>query len=270
MSAVSKRNLRFCCEDLTRIPPAAPEAAGSLLSLFEVLSKQQRQLTQMEKSLTSLGLEVMKNTEKIDNVGSNMGSNMGSSKGSNVVASNGSSYAGALHTQPGPSNQILPRNAAVRSKVMPSEASNSVPQVNLPVWNPTLQHDTDDNTSFQTVHGNGKRPLKGLRKQPKKGTAETAEALASGPESFHIQLTNVSPKITKDRIAEYIKEKDDSVVIDEIQDTSSEGWETKRFLLSMNTEFFDVLMNDQFWPKGIYYKQWFKIKPKVRSQPGLL
>jgi phage anti-repressor protein len=107
------------------------------------------------------------------------------------------------------------------------------------------------------------------RSSVKSGAAEKTDALCSGPEKFHVQLTNVSPKITEDRIKDYILEQNAEVEPVEIKETTTEGWETKRFLITFDMASFDTIMDDKFWPKGIYYKQWF-VRNFRKQQPGVM
>lgn len=258
-SGSPKKVSRFCCEDIARLPPVAPEATGSLVTLYEILAKQQRQLIEMETNLVSLRSDVLKNTEKL---------------------TVGSTYADVVRLNESPASSCIPNDTnATTTRVAPSTSRvvTGLPRIEHATLNAALQQISASDSNFQTVHSNGKRPFKGTerlvsrpKKQPQKGAAVEAGSLMSGPELFHVQLTNVSPKITEERITEYIKEKDATLSINEVTDTSSEGWETKRFLLSFNMEFYEIIMNDQFWPKGIYYKQWYKIKPRTKNKPGEL
>jgi hypothetical protein len=254
MISVNQRKApRFCCDDVSCLPPTAPEAGGSLLSLFEVMAKQQRQLLQMESAMASLQANVMKNTEKL----------------AGMVPT----YAAAVC--PGESGKTSVTTPSI-SYFKAVEGAPGTSRINQEMVSAALQQVTEGAAGFNAVHGNGKRQLKGTgkltarpRKPPQAGAADDNGSLSSGPEVFHVQLTNVSPKITEDEITQYITEKNDKLDINEIKDTSSEGWETKRFCLTFNMEFFDEIMNDQFWPKGIYYKQWYRIKSSSRKQPGV-
>ena len=55
--------------------------------------------------------------------------------------------------------------------------------------------------------------------------------------------------------------------INDIKDTSTDGWDTKRFILTFDTEYFEKVMQTEFWPDRIYFKQWFKPR-NPRSATG--
>ena len=130
------------------------------------------------------------------------------------------------------------------------------------------------NETFQVVQGDGKRPNKGYNRKNgnpkssvKTGAADKTESFFAGPEKFHVQLTNVSPQVTVERITTYITEQDGDVEPVEIKDTTTEGWETKRFLITFDMSCFETVMDNKFWPQGIYYKQWY-VRNNRNRQPG--
>ena len=107
-----------------------------------------------------------------------------------------------------------------------------------------------------------------LKQKSTQGTAENTGQFVAGPEYIKVQLTNVHPSMTADMIRSYIEEKDDTVVINDIQDTSSEGWETKRFLITFEKTSSEKVMQPSFWPPKIYYRQWFTARPKPGEKPS--
>ena len=123
---------------------------------------------------------------------------------------------------------------------------------------------------FQTVGPNqGKRPNKGnSKKQVKKtsagGSGANSDALVAGPTTFMIQLTNVSPTINADDIARYIENKELDIKANDVKDHSTEGWSTKRFLLTFDHCHLDKVLSDDFWSQKIYYRRWFT--PKAKAQ----
>ena len=48
--------------------------------------------------------------------------------------------------------------------------------------------------------------------------------------------------------------------LENIQDASTEGWETKRFILTFKAEDKEKVFKGDFWPQRIYFKQWFMRK----------
>lgn len=91
----------------------------------------------------------------------------------------------------------------------------------------------------------------------RQGTASASTDLDSGPVRFRMQITNVKPHITAEKIQEYIKSKDASLSDVVVEDRSSEGWDTKRFVLTFDKEAQETVMNPEFWPNGIYFNRWF-------------
>ena len=83
-----------------------------------------------------------------------------------------------------------------------------------------------------------------------------------------IQLTNVNPEMSEDDIKRYIEStgKDDRVQPEEVKDTSSPDYYTKRFLITFKTKDFDTVLSDSFWPDRIYYKQWYPARAGPRKQ----
>ena len=48
----------YCAKDLSKLPPAPPEASGSMLSVFDILSKQEQQITALYTALTEVRAEI--------------------------------------------------------------------------------------------------------------------------------------------------------------------------------------------------------------------
>ena len=84
------------------------------------------------------------------------------------------------------------------------------------------------------------------------------------PNNFMIQLTNVSPTINADDIARYIENKELDIKANDVKDHSTEGWSTKRFLLTFDHCHLDKVLSDDFWSQKIYYRRWFT--PKAKAQ----
>ena len=97
----------------------------------------------------------------------------------------------------------------------------------------------------------------GGRRQVAKGSAAKSDVLSAGPTKFTVQLTNINPEKTADDIKLYVKSQNEEIELGDIQDTSSEGWQTKRFLATFDIKHYDEVMNDIFWPERIYYRIWY-------------
>ena len=55
----------FCARDVSKLPPVAPEAAGSMVSLFEIMSSQRRDIDALSKAVADLTADVEKNKSEI-------------------------------------------------------------------------------------------------------------------------------------------------------------------------------------------------------------
>ena len=71
-----------------------------------------------------------------------------------------------------------------------------------------------------------------FRRRPSKGAARGGQGIAAGPEVFYVQITNVNPQSTVEDNKTFIASKDINIAMNDVTDTSTEGWDTKRFLLS--------------------------------------
>ena len=74
---------------------------------------------------------------------------------------------------------------------------------------------------------------------------------------MYVQLTNVHPDTDIAAIRDYIKDKDATLDPIEVKDTSSVGWQTKRFLVTFASVAEEKVLSSEFWPGKIYYKKWF-------------
>ena len=250
--------VNFYAADVSQLPPAAPEEGGSMMSFFELMADQKRQMLQLQQSMATLQSQVAQNTSRL---------NTGESTGNK-------SYAGMLSSMPaaGPSR-------APPGRVYRAEPERNNPSISIDTLRQALgQIEDGDDEPFRLIQGDGKRPNKGYnrstgasagptRSKVKTGAADKTGSLFAGPEKFHVQLTNVSPQITEERIRTYIEEQNDEVKLVEIKETTTEGWETKRFLVTFDMSNFETVMDNNFWPQGIYYKQWF-VRVNQNRQPG--
>lgn len=106
----------------------------------------------------------------------------------------------------------------------------------------------------------------------KRGKAASEElkgsSLKSGRTTFEVQLTNVHPSENEASMKKFVEDQDIGSEFS-VEDTSSEGWETKRFKVRFKQEVFDKVMEADFWPKGIYFRQFFPPR-RQRQGPGRL
>ena len=234
---------KFVAEDVSRIPATSPEESGSVLSLMEAMSKMQKELQEIQRATVSIRQDVQHNSKILHE--------HGLSKRQQSNSMHASSLPVAI------SNEIG-KNANEQVKVdnpTPSMA-DMVRRIN--VDNDGFQIRSRRNNMGASLPA-GKTTFKQRSTQ---GTAEGVGHLKAGPETFKVQVTNVHPSITMDTICTYIQEKDAEVKLQDISDTSSHGWETKRFLLTFDQTAFEKVMDPSFWPPKIYYRQWYTAKPK--------
>ena len=83
--------------------------------------------------------------------------------------------------------------------------------------------------------------------------------------TFRLALTNVNPDATEQTISAYIKDKDSTIEHSSVEDNSTEGWPTKRFIVTFQQSDFTKVTSADFWPEAIFFRQWFAAKPKMRS-----
>ncbi|ELU12676.1 hypothetical protein CAPTEDRAFT_213213 [Capitella teleta] len=97
------------------------------------------------------------------------------------------------------------------------------------------------------------------KQKTSQGTADNSDQFLSGPKV----------NSTVDGLKKYIKTKGKEQNIEDIkvEDLSSPEWETKRFAVTLSAEAQDVLMNTDFWPKGIQFGKWFNRNIK-KNQDG--
>ena len=56
---------RFCVEDVSHLPPAAPEAAGSRMTLFEMIARQERDMRTVIETLEAMRKDIGGNSRDI-------------------------------------------------------------------------------------------------------------------------------------------------------------------------------------------------------------
>ena len=241
---LQEHDLKFYVGDITKLPPAAPEAGGTVMSLLESMAKMQNTLIQLEQSVCSIRTDVNAQAEDIQQV-----------KGDLKGIPPRSSYASTLAKDPKRSSKAAPAgpgiDAAIVSKAIDDVIKND-------------QQDSEDDGFIKVGSKKSKKNMMDRRQRSAAGTAVTTGRVMAGPESFQVQLTNVHPSIVVDDIQGFITDKDSSIKALDIRDMSSDGWETKRFVVSFDSEITDTVMKNDFWPARIYYKRWY---PPRQNKP---
>ena len=270
----------FVCDNVCKLP-GSPEAAGNLMSIYEEITKHERRLVQLQESMTKVIMDVADNHTAISELRTQTPSGS-----RNITA--GSSGKGPAGRQARGRQRL--RSMAANSVpvsddiVAPGDAgSDTAGDTSTPAPQPyqdalVSEHAADEtagDVEFQAIgHNNGRRPNKGNGKPQKKrvtrtgGTAAEAGGLLAGPETFQVQITNVSPSLSQGDIATYVESKHHGLTASQIEDITSEGWNTKRFLLTFEFKHYDVVMAEDFWPRKIYFKRWFARKQSNNNNNG--
>ena len=231
------QTLKFCADDIRRLPAAAPEETDSALTLFEELAEQKNRMEEMNKILMSLMGDVSANKQAI-------------SKMSNRP-------------------QAPASFASIMQQQQPTESTKSInPMVNAeaPALNPPMANAATADDGFKLVTNpklNRQQRGDQAKRQPRRaGAIKGSSSLKAGPTTFQMQITNVHQSLDAEAIKQYIKETDEEVVPSEVTDTSSHDWETKRFLITFKFEDFEKVMTESFWPEKIYFRQWYPAKKR--------
>ena len=252
----------FCTSDVSTLPPTRPEEGGSIMSVLEVVSKMQRELQQLRDTVVRIQGNVDDHENRLGSTAaaqSKLMRNISAESHTAHKARSGSPYRR-------PVDEVMLTDAL--QKVSESSYAGAAASG-------LARHPLMDNEGFIQIGGpNGdKRVLKGFNGQKKerpkqKGTAGTAgsvDNLKAGPQKIHVQLTNVHPDTDEEAITTYIRDKDNTIAPTDLQDTSSEGWTTKRFLVTFPATAEDKVLSSDFWPSKIYYKKWFAPRPKWKQ-----
>jgi hypothetical protein len=109
-------------------------------------------------------------------------------------------------------------------------------------------------SGFKGFQGNERRRPK--RPVPK-GTGTASKRLPAGPKTIRLVITNADQSVQEDDIKEYFKEKELQPPT-EVKDWSSDGWSTKRFIVTVPSSMNDAVMEPSFWPENIVFKKYFE------------
>ena len=241
---------RLLVEDITQLPPAAPESGACVMSLMESMAKMQRDMHQLQDSLGSIRADVMSHGDAIVKIQSTVVSKP--------------TYAGTVSTGPQPAYPSTSQGKPPRSVVSSDIVADAIRKVAGESSSVQIQQ---PGTGISLAAGVS-RPKN--QNRGKAGTSGTQGGLKAGPKEFQVQITNVSQEITEKEIQEYISGIDTKITTKSIKDTSTDGWLTKRFLLTFDCSHFDTVMSTSFWPSKIYFKQWFPARPKPKDSSSTL
>ena len=264
----------FAAVDMAKIPPASPESAADIMSLMETLSMQQRQLTQLQETITQMRKDVNSNTSEIERKNHNTLPNCERTSGASGGGRPGEPCESKKSCGRNTATEVAPRIESKITDSIQGKDSNKNDAERHPSFAQKAKEASSEPNSFQFP---AKRPNKGSNKgagfsrtkAPRIcGTSKT-ESFKAGPSTIQVQLTNVNSQTTSENIEDYIKSvKDSSVAAVKIEDKSSAGWDTKRYVVTFNYEHLDSVMSPDFWPEEIYIKRWFPARTPSQKTPS--
>ena len=266
---------QYVCSSASSLPPAAPEAAGNLLAVLQSVAAQQRQIAEMQETMTTLRLDIESATQKANkNEGEInkltaehhrplrrqnksaqpvLGAQIA---GDRAAAREDSQESGLVSDESDAQSQDSDQHASDDgNKGKPSQPSPAVVTQRNDSYAAALQ--APSLVGEEGFKKGGKRPNKGQgkKKTSQGGTSESSEILTAGPEKFMVQITNVNSNLDEGKINEYLVSK--GIENATVENTSSENWSTKRFLITLSYQNYSTVMAPEFWPKRIYFKRWF-------------
>ena len=260
----------FVCDDVTRLP-AAPEASGNMMTIYDELAAHQRQLLELQEKMSRMIQDVSKNHSDIAVLRTRQDNSTREVKGKQNMRATATRESATVQADAGePEIQTIDEQTLTPNGAEPAPGGSGEQNRRLyagAAAAPSVPgHKAEE--EFHTVGKNSvKRPNKGTgnsqvkKKTPRTGgTAERSGLLAAGPETFQLQITNVSPSLNSDDIVRYVESKEEDTKPRQVEDTTSEGWNTRRFLLTFDFKYYDRVMAQDFWPQQIYYKRWFTRK----------
>ena len=236
-------NSTFLVDDVSRIPATSPEAGGSLMVMMEEMASLKREVRELQHVTTNVHTEVQKHDREI------------------------TSLKRTDHGTPpkhvSPHCKISAESAAAQQQTIWDE---DVPSQNVPIAKPTMA-EVLASSEGEFIEIKKKKKARKPRPQRIQGTADATGGLKAGPNTFKVQLTNVHSSVTENNLREYIKEKNQEITILNIEDKTSEGWDTKRLIVTFDAEQQGRVMEPSFWPPNIFFRRWFSPRSKLPSRP---
>ena len=243
-------NIKFYIDDVSKLPPAAPEAGGNMMSMFEAIARQAAQLQALQDAVAKVTDMAQNNTTNIQKMttrsyaSATMGGIQRKDARNPALSVAGSSYHGS---KDGPGSKA----SGGRSEEV--QLAESWRDIQVPLQD-------DGFTTVQPYRRNKQDQSIKIKPRPKAncgaggGTGQTF----AGPDTFYVQVTNVNSSVKDTDLKEFIEGKNEDIEIKEIKDTSSTGWDTKRFLLTFAIKDLEKVMKNEFWPEKIYFRSWYK------------
>ena len=233
------------------------------MAVLEAVAAQQRQMKQMQESMNEMRIDLMRLQSKETATNDDTASIV-------IVEPPAGDKESADAKKVSP---LAPKNQHAKKEAAPAPSTSSSQSGGNRLYSGAVQREPQAKTGSEGFQQQVKRPNKGTnsangksKKHASMGGTSDSGTLRAGPNTFQIQVTNVNSDLSDDDIKAYLSSK--SVEPVKIEDKTSPGWETKRFLLTLPFDNFENVMSPEFWPKKIYFKRWFpakaaKINPNV-------
>ena len=273
----------FAAIDVSKLPPASPEAAADMMSVMETLAAQQRQLAQLQETMVSLRADVNANKAEIRERESrpNRGNSVTGQpqqRGADSVPASSSNVPEptAADDRDAADDRVATSGVAIVNGASTSGQTSETRGPREPKGN--IQHTTfadalnrvSNKSEFQS---GAKRPNKGINKgaggkkvpTPKICGTKQCGNLKAGPNTIQVQLTNVNSNTSADDIEKFINDTEENISAVKVEDLSAVGWDTKRYIVTFNYEHLQTVVSPDFWPKGIYIKRWFPAKKQQQN-----
>ena len=232
----------FCATDMTKLPPGGPEVNGNCMALFELLARQQQEIQQLQQSVSAINDSLARSKPPIPAAGATGGARPKTYATVTEKSSHDVIYAGTSNPKA--------RRTALPVIVTTEDVADAISAI----------ESEDSAAGFLPGVKRPQRMMNRIKQRGTAGTAADVDTLKAGADLVHMQITNVNPGTSADAIRAYVQEKDGGIQVENIEDASTEGWETKRFVLSFRMCDKDKVFDQNFWPARIYFKQWFMRK----------
>ena len=236
-------NYTFVCDDASKIP-VGPGKGSSVLCLSEEMGSVKRDILAMQHTMAAMRGELMR-LQRFPSQPPLTRPMPNQSRGS-------SCYEAPLE-----SSQTSVEGVVLRATSSGTSTDESRIRTQSDLSTANNPEDQGDDDGF-VLQSSSKRKR---RKAGKLGTA-SGSTLTSGPNKIRIQLTNVSPEINENDLKQYVSVQEGEVTVNNIEDMTGEGWDTKRFVLTFPLQHENKIMDPNFWPEGIYFSKWYATRRK--------
>lgn len=145
-----------------------------------------------------------------------------------------------------------PRTLRLKHPDTQGHAVNQLPHPKGPTMADMAGMLNDTNERFKEAKAKKQQPPK---RRDLIGSGGRSGDLRSGRPRFQVQITNVNPETDAESLKKFLTNSLDGVAPCNVEDTSSKGFETKRFLITFDQKPYDTVLDPAFWPPRIYFRQ---------------